>query len=147
MQMRVPAGAYPGMTLQIQLSDGHIIGIQLPPGVAPGSMLQFEVPPAPPANLAAVQQQFMDRSQTGAGAARNSSLAAQHNPPMLGLSDRPQYSSSPASGGGYGGGADGGGYRNGRTGSGLDRFSTRSRLTDNYSTGQVSHILSPRVSP
>jgi len=82
MQMQIPAGAYPGMTLQIQLSDGRTVAMQVPPGVAPGATIQFAIPPAaapaysPPAQRAFVpppaQSQVMNRDSTYS--ARNSEI-------------------------------------------------------------------------
>jgi hypothetical protein len=44
MQVRIPENASPGSTMNISLADGRRIGIQVPQGALPGTVIQFQVP-------------------------------------------------------------------------------------------------------
>lgn len=92
MKIQIPQGAHPGMTIQVQLSDGRKVALQVPPGAVPGSFIQFAVPgaAAPPP-----QQQQMYRPPDAAARSAAQLAHAQRNPVA------PQPRPGEAAGSGY----------------------------------------------
>jgi len=61
MQIKIPANAYPGMVMNVALSDGRTVALAVPPGAPPGSLIAFDVPSASPP----LQRPVSQSSNTG----------------------------------------------------------------------------------
>ena len=59
--MQTLRGARSGSVMHIQLADGRILEVAVPPGTPPGHQIHFPVAAAPPPQLAPAPQQPMAR--------------------------------------------------------------------------------------
>ena len=55
IEVAVPQGAFPGMSLSVGLPDGRIVEVSVPQGVAPGQTMQVRVPEQPRASMQLIE--------------------------------------------------------------------------------------------